>query len=242
MQCPGCGSENPEQMKFCGRCAAPLVPLEPSQLQVRGQEIHHPRVAQLAPTPLYAERRHLTVMFCDLIESTPLAELLDPEELHIVISAYQNMCFHVVNRFEGYTAQYLGDGLLVYFGYPQAHEDDAARAVRTGLAIVAELQQLNLRLQDEVAVLRQRPLQIRVGIHTGIVVVSEMGKGERRELMALGEAPNVANRLQTIAEPNSVVLSAVTQRLTEGLFSYEPLGSRGITRRFNSHPCVSSLK
>jgi predicted ATPase/class 3 adenylate cyclase len=165
-------------------------------------------------------------MFCDLVESTQLTELLDPEELHLVISAYQNMCFHVVSRFEGYTAQYLGDGLLMYFGYPQAHEDDAARAVRAGLEIVTELHQLNLRLQDEVVVLRHRPLQIRVGIHTGLVVVSEMGKGERRELMALGEAPNVANRLQMIAEPNSVVLSAVTQRLTEGLFSCQPLGLR----------------
>jgi class 3 adenylate cyclase/predicted ATPase len=163
-------------------------------------------------------------MFCDLVESTPLTELLDPEELHLVISAYQHTCFQVVNRFEGYTAQYLGDGLLIYFGYPQAHEDDAARAVRAGLAIVAELQQLNQRLQDEVVVLRQRPLQIRIGIHTGLVVVSEMGKGERRELMALGEAPNVANRLQTIAAPNSIVISAATQRLTEGFFSYQPLG------------------
>jgi predicted ATPase/class 3 adenylate cyclase len=165
-------------------------------------------------------------MFCDLVESTPLTELLDPEELHLVISAYQNMCFHVVSRFEGYTAQYLGDGLLMYFGYPQAHEDDAARAVRAGLELVAELKQLTLRLQDEVGVLHHRPLRIRVGIHTGLVVVSEMGKGERRELMALGEAPNVANRLQMIAEPNSVVLSAVTQRLTEGLFSCQPLGLR----------------
>lgn len=227
MRCPACGTENQEQMRFCGHCGA-LLALSPQiERRASGHNYIPPQgVAQIIPTPLHAERRHLTVMFCDLVESTQLAELLDPEELHLVISAYQNMCFSVASRVEGYTAQYLGDGLLMYFGYPQAHEDDAARAVRAGLAIVAELQQLNLRLQDEVIVLRQRPLQIRVGIHTGLVVVSEMGKGERRELMALGEAPNVANRLQTIAEPNSVVLSATTQRLTEGLFFCQPLGLR----------------
>jgi class 3 adenylate cyclase/predicted ATPase len=209
-------------MKFCGQCATSLA--FPSS-STSG-------VAQVEPTPLYAERRQLTVMFCDLVESTPLTELLDPEELHQVISAYQGMCFDIVSRLEGYTAQYLGDGLLVYFGYPRAHEDDVARAIRTGLNIVQGLQQLNRRLQEEVAILRRRPLQIRIGIHTGVVVVSEMGKGERRELMALGEAPNIANRLQKIAEPDSVVVSAVTQRLAEGLFLYQALGEhelRGVS-------------
>lgn len=222
MKCPACGSENPEQMKFCGQCAASL---SLTLFATQG-------VAQVEPTPLHAERRQLTVMFCDLVESTPLAELLDPEELHHVISAYQGMCFEVVSHFEGYTAQYLGDGLLVYFGYPRAHEDDAARAVRAGLNIIVGLQQLNRRLQKEVMILGQRPLQIRIGIHTGLVVVSEMGKGERRELMALGEAPNVANRLQKLAEPNAVVISAVTQRLTEGFFVHQALGShelRGVS-------------
>jgi len=242
MQCPGCGTENPEQMRFCGQCAASLVLAlrteRPASTVGGGPQRG---IAQVVPTSLYAERRHLTVMFCDLVESTPLTELLDPEDLHLVISAYQNMCFSVVSRFEGYTAQYLGDGLLVYFSYPQAHEDDAARSVRAGLEIVAELQRLNQRLWDEVAVLRDRPLQIRIGIHTGFVVMSEMGKGERRELMALGEAPNIANRLQTIAAPDSVVISAVTQRLTEGLFSYQPLGLRVLRGVSNPLPVYRVL-
>ena len=229
MKCAACGTENLEQMRFCGQCAAPLLSSSPTGARAQNFEEEGSNLSpQAAPTPLYAERRHLTVMFCDLVDSTPLAELLDPEELHFIISAYQNMCFHVVRRFEGYTAQYLGDGLLVYFGYPKAHEDDAARAVKAGLEIVAELQQLNLQLGEEVSLLHDRPLQMRVGIHTGLVVVSEMGKGERRELMALGEAPNVANRLQTIAHPNTVVLSAVTQHLIEGLFSFQPLGLRAL--------------
>lgn len=222
MKCPACGSDNPEQMKFCGQCAASL---SLTLFSTQG-------VAQVEPVSSHAERRQLTVMFCDLVESTPLAELLDPEELHQVISAYQSMCFEVVSHFEGYTAQYLGDGLLIYFGYPRAHEDDAARAVRAGLHIVVGVQQLNRRLQKEVSVLHRRPLQIRIGIHTGLVVVSEMGKGERRELMALGEAPNVANRLQKLAEPNTLVISAVTQRLTEGLFVHQALGEhelRGVS-------------
>lgn len=223
MKCPGCGIKNPEHMNFCGQCGTSLAP---TPQPASGSQDVQERSAQGPPAAFSAERRYLTVMFCDLVESTQLTELLDPEDLHLVISAYQDMCFHVVNRLEGYIAQYLGDGLLVYFGYPQTHEDEADRAVRAGLEIVANLQEVNLRLQDEVAVLRDHPLRIRVGIHSGLVMVSEMGKGERRELMALGEAPNVANRLQNIAEPNSVVLSAVTQQLTEGFFSYQPLGLR----------------
>lgn len=231
MKCPACGSENPEQMKFCGQCAASL---SLTLFSTQG-------IAQVEPIPLHAERRQLTVMFCDLVESTPLAELLDPEELHQVISAYQGMCFEVVSHFEGYTAQYLGDGLLVYFGYPRAHEDDAARTVRAGLNIVVGLQQLNRRLQKEVSILYRRPLQIRIGIHTGLVVVSEMGKGERRELMALGEAPNVANRLQKLAEPNSLVISAVTQRLTEGLFVHQSLGEHELRGVSSSVPVYRVL-
>lgn len=127
MKCLVCGTENLGQMKFCGQCASPLPPSSPTGAHAQvfeggGSNI----IPQDAPTPLYAERRHLTVMFCDLVGSTPLAELLDPEDLQLVVSAYQNMCFHVVSRSEGYATQYLGDGLLVYFGYPQAHEDDAS--------------------------------------------------------------------------------------------------------------------
>ncbi len=138
-------------------------------------------------------------MFCDLVDSTSLASQLDPEDLQEVVRAYQATCAEVIQRFDGYIAQYLGDGLLVYFGYPQAHEDDAQRAVRTGLGMVEALGRLNARLQSEQAV----RLAIRVGVHTGLVV-GEMGGGARREHLALGETPNLAARLQALTEPDSL--------------------------------------
>ena len=123
----------------------------------------------------------------------------------------------VIQRHEGHLAQYLGDGLLVYFGYPTAHEDDARRAVRTGLEIVEELQRLNPRFLQ--------PLQVRIGIHTGLVVVGDIGAGSRTEQLALGETPNVAARIQGLAEPNTVLISAATQRLIDGQFECQPFGS-----------------
>src|SRR3989449_11772217 len=120
------------------------------------------------------ERRQLTVMFCDLVGSTPLAEQLDPEELREVVRAYQEACATVLHRFEGYIARYVGDALLVYFGYPAAHEDDAQRAVRAGLGIVAALPELNGRAQQTIRAAQASPLQVRIGIHTGLVVVGEM--------------------------------------------------------------------
>src|SRR5262245_36960424 len=129
-----------------------------------------PTPAPAAPSAVEAERRQLTVMFCDLVGSTPLAEKLDPEELRQVILAYQQTCAEQVQRFEGYLARYVGDGLLVYFGYPQAHEDDAHRAIQAGLGLVAALPELNTRLQQTVQVLRDFPLRVRIGIHTGLVV------------------------------------------------------------------------
>ncbi len=168
-----------------------------------------------------AERRQLTVMFCDLVGSTALAEWLDPEDLRDVIRAYQETCAEAVERFEGHIAKYIGDGLLVYFGYPQAHEDDARRAVMAGLGIVAGLDTLNRRLGAGHGV----ELSVRVGIHTGFVIVGEMGGGETREADAIvGRTPNVAARLEGLAEPNTVAISAATQRLVVGLFDYDDLG------------------
>src|SRR5215471_13696611 len=117
----------------------------------------------LDPRPTEAERRQLTVMFCDLVGSTPLAEKLDPEELREVILAYQQTCAEQIRHFDGYLARYVGDGLLVYFGYPQAHEDDAQRAIRAGLGMVAALPELNIRVQQTLGVLRDSPLQVRIG-------------------------------------------------------------------------------
>src|SRR5215468_1214041 len=184
----------------------------------------HPSVSQEAPAPQAdgtpttppasdAERRQLTVLFCDLVDSTALAGQLDPEELRAVVLAYQEVCAKVIARFDGHIAQYLGDGLLVYFGYPLAHEDDAQRAVRAGLGMVEAVGQLNTRLAQEG--LRPAPTQsrqqgihlaVRLGIHTGLVVVGEVGGGTRQEQLALGETPNLAARLQGIAAPNTLVV------------------------------------
>jgi class 3 adenylate cyclase len=181
---------------------------------------------QTAPPPAAsstpeAERRQLTVLFCDLVDSTPLASQLDPEDWRAVVRAYQDTSAKVIARFEGHIAQYLGDGLLVYFGYPLAHEDDAQRAVRAGLGIVEALGPLNTRLTQE----RGVQLAVRLGVHTGLVVVGEMGGGTRQEQLALGETPNLAARLQSLAAPNTVVISAVTCQLLGGFFACQPLGT-----------------
>ena len=147
---------------------------------------------------MHGERRQLTVMFIDLVGSTTLSQQLDPEDYHARVVAYQAACQQVIARYEGHIAQYLGDGVLVYFGYPTAHEDDAVRAVRSGLEIVAAVSQLAYT----------PPLQVRIGIHTGPVVVGEIGAGERTERLALGETPNIAARVQGVAEPDTVVMSA----------------------------------
>src|SRR5262245_3978568 len=146
--------------------------------------------APVAPQSPEAERRQLTVLFCDLVDSTALASQLDPEDLRTVVRAYQATCAEVIQRFDGHIAQYLGDGLLVYFGYPQAHEDEVQRAVRSGLEMVAAMRTLNTRLEQEHGV----RLAVRLGIHTGLVVVGEIGSGGRQEQLALGETPNIAAR------------------------------------------------
>ena len=177
--------------------------------------------APAASAPPEAERRQLTVLFCDLVDSTALSSQLDPEDLREVVRAYQDTCAKVIARFEGHIAQYLGDGLLVYFGYPQAHEDDAQRAVRAGLGILEAMGPLNERLGQE----RVGPLAVRLGIHTGLVVVGDVGGGARQEQLALGETPNIAARLQTIAAPNTLVISATTFQLLGGFFACQPLGT-----------------
>jgi predicted ATPase/class 3 adenylate cyclase len=177
--------------------------------------------SSVVPHPSDAERRQLTVLFCDLVDSTVLASQLDPEDLREVVRAYQEVCAKVVARFEGHIAQYLGDGLLVYFGYPLAHEDDAQRAVRAGLGIIEALRQLNTRLEQE----RGLHLAARLGIHTGLVVVGEVGGETRQEQLALGETPNLAARLQGIAAPNTLVASAATVQLLGGFFTSQSLGT-----------------
>jgi class 3 adenylate cyclase/predicted ATPase len=176
-----------------------------------------------------AERRQLTVLFCDLVDSTMLAGRLDPEEWRDVVRAYQASCAQVIQRFEGYIAQYLGDGLLVYFGYPRAHEDDAQRAIWTGLAIMDALRELNTCLSRDAGI----QLSVRVGVHTGLVVVGEMGGEGRQEQLALGEVPTIAARMQGLAAPDMVVISAATYRLVQGYFVCQALGPhplKGVAR------------
>ena len=189
---------------------------------------------ELAPSPAsatiaepakdsVAERRQVTVMFSDLVGSTALSARMDPEDLREVISAYQKCVTETVGRFGGFVAKFMGDGVLVYFGYPQAHEDDAERAVRAGLELVAAVGALKTHA----------PLQTRVGIATGLVVVGDLiGSGASQEQAIVGETPNLAARLQGVAEPNSVVIAQSTRKLVGNLFELEDLGSqelKGIT-------------
>src|SRR5712692_1476416 len=224
-RCPGCGTENPPQAKFCAECATPLTGGQaaaspPGPRDIQPAQALSPTARSVERAVPAGERRQLTVMFCDLVGSTALSTQLDPEELREVVRAYQQLCAQVISRFDGHLAKYLGDGLLVYFGYPVAHEDDAQRAVHAGLGIGEAMRAsplLNPRLQQ--------PLQVRIGIHTGLVVAGEMGGGDTRELLAIvGETPNVAARLQEIAVPDTVVISTATYRLIQGYFACRDLG------------------
>ena len=166
-----------------------------------------------------AERRQVTVMFSDLVGSTALSARMDPEDLREVISAYQKCVAETVQRFDGFVAKYMGDGVLIYFGYPQAHEDDAERAVRAGLELIAAVSDLKTHAA----------LQTRVGIATGLVVVGDLiGSGASQEQAIVGETPNLAARLQGVAEPNRVVIAASTRKLVGDLFELEDLGAQDL--------------
>jgi class 3 adenylate cyclase len=168
-------------------------------------------------TAASAERRQLTVMFCDLVGSTVLASRLDPEDLRDVIVAYHHCVAETIRRFDGFVAKYMGDGVLVYFGYPAAHEDDAERAVHSGLVLVGAVGRLTGA---------QEPLRVRIGVATGLVVVGDLiGAGAAQEQAVVGETPNLAARLQALAVPSAVVIDQRTHRLTGGLFEYEDLGA-----------------
>jgi class 3 adenylate cyclase len=169
-----------------------------------------------------AERRQLTVMFCDLVGSTALASKLDPEDLREVITSFQDKCREAIDRYSGFIARYMGDGMLVYFGYPQAHEDDAERAARAGLDIVRAMTMLNIGVGKRHEVV----LAVRIGVATGSVVVGDIvGEGAAEEAAVVGETPNLAARLQGVAEPNQVVVASVTRRLLGALFEYDDLGT-----------------
>lgn len=197
MICEDCRAANPEGSNFCLACG------------VRLRSVTRPS----------AERRPMHVVFCDVVGSTPLSEQLDPEDLRELLQQFQRICADIVTRFDGHIAQFLGDGVLVYFGYPRAREDDAQRAVRAGLEIVRAVS------RDTLAGHRVR---VRVGIHSGLVVVGEVGVPGHRAELAVGETPNVAARVQAEATPDTVVISHATERLVRGFFTTEDLGPRSL--------------
>jgi class 3 adenylate cyclase len=201
--CPSCGHELKPQAKFCGKCGAPLSqPAAPAEL------------VQAAPGPAeVGERRQLTVLFCDLVGSTELSTHLDPEEWRDVIAQYQQTTSGAVTRFGDHVAKTLGDGLLIYFGWPTAREDDPERAVRAGLAIVEAMAPLNATLAAD----QGARLSVRVGMHTGPVVIADGGE-------VFGETANIAARVQSAAEPDTVVITGATQRLVARLFVVEDRG------------------
>ena len=204
-----------------------------AELESKIEPMPNQEAAGDRPVGAEAERRHLTVMFCDLAGSTALSERLDPEDLREVLRAYQENCSKIIGRYDGHIAKYIGDGLLVYFGYPQAHEDDAQRAVRAGLEIVAGVAELSQRVGEPLNI----DLAVHLGIHTGLVVAGEMGAGNTREEMAIvGKTPNVAARLEGLAEPGSVLISESTHSLIEGLFVCETIGPQSLKgRAMQSH-------
>jgi len=216
LSCAACGHANAPGSRFCTQCGVALGEAAPAAAAAAAAP------AAPARTGAAAERRQLTVMFCDLVGSTALSTRLDPEDLREVIAAYHACAAEVVTRFGGYVAKYMGDGVLVYFGYPEASETDAENAVRAALALIDAVGRLS------VGGIRH---EARIGLATGLVVVGELvGAGEAQERNVVGETPNLAARLQSAAAPNTVVVAATTRRLAGELFEYaaiEPAKLKG---------------
>ena len=207
--CPSCESAIEPRARFCSRCGkavgAASVPSAPQ-----------PAIAS-PPSDYSAERRQISVMFCDLVDSTAMSARLDPEDHHEIIRAYQHTCAEIIAEFGGYVAQYLGDGIMVYFGFPRAHEDDPERAVLAALRITTAV--ANLRIRSDLR------MSTRVGIATGLVVVGDrIAAGTGWEVGVVGETPNLAARLQGLAQPNTIVIGASTRRLLGHQFEYQDLG------------------
>ncbi len=235
MRCTDCGNDTPTSSRFCIHCGTPVnaecthcgtaVPRGARFCAHCGRP--HSGAAEPTPASLHednAERRPITAMFCDLVDSTELSQRLDPEDLRSAVRAYQAACAPVVERFGGRVAQYLGDGLLVYFGYPVAHEDDPIRAVDAALGMMAILPTVNASLSERLPALGLHPLEVRVAISTGSVVVGEMGAGERLENLAMGDAVIVAARLETLAHPGEILISGTTRALLADAFLIEERG------------------
>jgi len=237
MRCSKCGRDNRERRKFCTSCGTPLVaacpncgaPIQPDESFCGecGTALGDAALAAAGTTPVAAsadgERRHLTVLFCDLVGSTEIAARLDPEEWRDTVAAYHRAAAEAVARYGGHVAKYLGDGVMAFFGYPEAHDNDAERAAQAGLELL-----------DAIAKLGEEPgrpkLAARVGIDSGAVVV---GAGAGKEADVFGEAPNIAARVQAVAEPGTVLITDAVHRLVSGLFVVESRGAvalKGVER------------
>src|SRR5215510_5718661 len=205
---PPCGHANSAQARFCSECGAVVAPSKQAMAPSIG-----PRPAAPVIQASAAERRQLTIMFCDMVGSSALSTRHDPEEQRDIVSAFQTCCANEIKRLDGMVAQYLGDGVLAYFGYPTAHEDDAERAVRAGLAI--------LEVMGTAQTAPNVTLQARIGIASGVVVVGDLVReGVTQQNAAIGETTNLAARLQALAGPNTMVIAPETHRLVGALFDY----------------------
>ncbi|RYF35659.1 MAG: zinc-ribbon domain-containing protein, partial [Comamonadaceae bacterium] len=196
MLCAKCRQLNPDNARFCNQCGAPLAPSEAPQL------------------------RRLTVMFCDLVGSVQLASQLDPEDWHALLGAYQAAAGEAIRRQHGHVAQHLGDGLVAYFGYPVASEDDAVRAVQAALDVVRDVSALAVPGAGAM-------LRVRVGLHTGTTVMGQVG-GNAGEYLAMGDTPNTAARIQAAAAPDSVVISPATRTLVDARVRCTDLGEHSL--------------
>lgn len=245
MRCPDCGFDNPGTMKFCGGCGTELA------LQCRSCGARNPAsfkycgdcgvslsTKETGVPDDAAERRQLTVMFCDLVESTELSERFDPEDLREVIREYQRVVTDVVLRYGGSIAQYLGDGMLIYFGYPLAHEDDARRAIMAGVEIVEAVENL------EMSILEQNDVRVsvRVGVHTGSVVTGDVGTVHKTEDLAVGSTPNIAARVQGLAQSGTVYFTQSSHDIVGNYFEVEALGAqklRGVGESVNIYRAIA---
>ena len=221
--CRSCGFVNEKDDRFCGGCGRPLTADDAGTKAAGG-----PTASAVAPLETQEEmpqRRQLTVLFCDLADSTALAASLDPEDLNELNRRYQTTCTGVVEELGGYVARYMGDGILCYFGYPRAHENDSELAIRAALGIQQTIRSLDA----------PRPIGVRVGVATGEVVVGDIvGEGASQESTAVGQTPNLAARLQGLAEPGEILVSATTRKLAGDMFEYLDRGEqplKGIPRR-----------
>src|SRR5437879_4716809 len=218
-KCPRCGANNKPGAKFCNDCGAPLNASAPAAAAVDSRQ----DIKQGIKDDIAGERRHLTVLFCDLVGSTEIASHLDPEQWREIVGEYHRAAAQAIERFGGHVAQFLGDGVMAYFGWPEAHDNDAERAARAGLAILDAISKLNER--------PARPkLAARIGIDSGAVVV---GAGAGKEADVFGDTPNIAARVQVAAEPGTVLITDAVHRLVSGLFVVEDRGTpalKGIER------------